>query len=161
MKRIGLTCILFLLSLSASAQDCFDMAGRDYKIDPDLLRAIAWNESRFNPNAIGKNTDDSLDIGIMQINSQHDTELGSYGITRHHLKNDPCLNIYTGAYYLARSFKKWGVSWAAVGAYNAGFKDSQKQANRRFIYASKIHKTYTAIKSNKQTIIPNSLAINQ
>ncbi|VUJ28775.1 putative lytic transglycosylase [Klebsiella pneumoniae] len=35
------------------------------------------------------------------------------------------LNIYTGAYYLAQAFKKWGVSWDAVGAYNAGFKKTR------------------------------------
>ncbi|HCB1233570.1 TPA: lytic transglycosylase, partial [Klebsiella pneumoniae] len=31
---------LLLISTPAWAADCFDMAGRDYRIDPDLLRAI-------------------------------------------------------------------------------------------------------------------------
>lgn len=35
---------LFTLSSHVIAQDCFELAGRDYKIDPDLLRAISWHE---------------------------------------------------------------------------------------------------------------------
>lgn len=37
---------LLTLSSHVIAQDCFELAGRDYKIDPDLLRAISWHESR-------------------------------------------------------------------------------------------------------------------
>lgn len=58
----------------------------------------------------------------MQIDSQHFNELSRYGIKPDHLLTDACMNIYTGAYYLAKAFNKWGVSWDAVGAYNAGFK---------------------------------------
>ncbi|MFM8162003.1 transglycosylase SLT domain-containing protein, partial [Klebsiella pneumoniae] len=57
--------------------------------------------------------------------------------------------IYTGAYYLALAFKKWGVSWEAVGAYNAGFRRSDRQAMRRLEYARKIEAIYRAIKRNK------------
>jgi soluble lytic murein transglycosylase-like protein len=31
------------------------MAGRDYRIDPDLLRAISWQESKWVVDAVGKN----------------------------------------------------------------------------------------------------------
>lgn len=130
--------------------DCFDLAGRDYRIDPDLLRAISWNESRFNPTAIGPNPKTGYGVGLMQIDSQHFNSLSRIGISEHHLKQDPCMNIYTGAYYLAITFKKWGATWQAVGAYNAGFKDSLKQAQRRYKYATKIQKTYHAIKASKQ-----------
>lgn len=159
MKRMRLASLLFTLSLPVSA-DCFDLAGRDYQIDPDLLRAIAWNESTFNPQAVGKNSDGSLDIGLMQINTQHADALLRVGVTQNNLSQDPCMNIYTGAYILATSFKKWGISWAAVGAYNAGFKDTNKQDLRRYKYAKKIHDTYNAIKQNKSTITNNSLANN-
>lgn len=114
--------ILSLIPLSSMAADCFDMAGRDYKIDPDLLRAISWQESRFKIDAIGRNPVTGYGSGLMQIDSQHFNELSRYGIKPDHLLSDACLNIYTGAYYLAQAFKKWGVSWDAVGAYNAGFK---------------------------------------
>jgi soluble lytic murein transglycosylase-like protein len=149
MKRISVTVLPFLFSGSLYAADCFDLAGRDYAIDPDLLRAIAWNESRFVTTAIGRNTDKSIDVGVMQINSQHFTSLSSVGITKQHLLGDACMNIYTGAYFLAQAFNRWGVSWQSVGAYNAGFRKSEKQALRRYQYASRIASTYHAIKHSK------------
>ncbi len=123
MKGAAFGIILSLIPLSSMAADCFDMAGRDYKIDPDLLRAISWQESRFKIDVIGRNPVTGYGSGLMQIDSQHFNELSRYGIKPDHLLSDACLNIYTGAYYLAQAFKKWGVSWDAVGAYNAGFKD--------------------------------------
>ena len=92
------------------SSDCFELAGRDYKIDPDLLRAISWHESRNRVNAIGINPVTGYGSGLMQIDSQHFKELSRYGIKPEHLVTDPCMNIYTGAYYLAIAFKKWGVT---------------------------------------------------
>ena len=125
------------------------MAGRDYRIDPDLLRAISWQEAKWKVNAIGKNPGSGYGAGLMQIDSQHQGELSQYGIKPGHLLTDACLNIYTGAYYLALAFKKWGVSWEAVGAYNAGFRRTDRQAIRRLEYARKIEAIYLAIKRNK------------
>ena len=87
----------------------------------------------------------------MQIDSQHHTQLSQYGIKPEQLLTDACLNIYTGAYYLALAFKKWGVSWEAVGAYNAGFRRTDRQAMRRLVYARKIEAIYRAIKTNKNS----------
>lgn len=147
MKKIFLALIISIVAHSAAA-DCFDMAGRDYHIDPDLLKAIAWNESNYNTSITGKNPLTGFGAGLMQIDSQHFSELSRYGIKPEHLLNDACMNIYTGAYYLAIAFKKWGVNWQAVGAYNAGFKKSEKQAIRRYKYASRIESTYRAIKNS-------------
>ncbi len=42
MKKWMLTICLMFINEICQATDCFDLAGRDYKIDPDLLRAISW-----------------------------------------------------------------------------------------------------------------------
>ena len=149
MRKQLVLATLLLISTPAWAADCFDMAGRDYRIDPDLLRAISWQESKWKVNAIGKNPGAGYGAGLMQIDSQHQGELSQYGIKPGHLLTDACLNIYTGAYYLALAFKKWGVSWEAVGAYNAGFRRTDRQAIRRLDYARKIEAIYLAIKKNK------------
>ena len=149
MRKQLVLATLLLISTPAWAADCFDMAGRDYRIDPDLLRAISWQESKWKVNAIGKNPGSGYGAGLMQIDSQHQGELSQYGIKLGHLLTDACLNIYTGAYYLALAFKKWGVSWEAVGAYNAGFRRTDSQAIRRLEYARKIEAIYLAIKRNK------------
>ena len=149
MRKQLVLATLLLISTPAWAADCFDMAGRDYRIDSDLLRAISWQESKWKVNAIGKNPGSGYGAGLMQIDSQHQGELSQYGIKPGHLLTDACLNIYTGAYYLALAFKKGGVSWEAVGAYNAGFRRSDRQAIRRLEYARKIEAIYLAIKRNK------------
>ncbi|AYU97820.1 TPA: transglycosylase SLT domain-containing protein [Escherichia coli] len=151
MKRIALTFLMLAFSGMLNAADCFDLAGRDYHIDPDLLRAISWNESNFRTDVKGYNPVSGFGSGLMQVDSQHFNELARYGIKPEHLISDPCMNIYTGAYYLAIAFKKWGVSWQAVGAYNAGFRKTEEQAQRRYVYARKIEATYRAIKNNKNT----------
>lgn len=60
MKGMALAFTLFLFSSSSMAADCFDMAGRDYRIDPDLLRAISWQESKWVVGAIGKKSGNRL-----------------------------------------------------------------------------------------------------
>ncbi|EET4449231.1 TPA: transglycosylase SLT domain-containing protein [Escherichia coli] len=153
MKSVLLVGLL-MFSSPVIAQDCFELAGRDYKIDPDLLRAISWKESRYRVNAIGINPVTGYGSGLMQVDSQHFNELARYGIKPEHLTTDPCMNIYTGAYYLAIAFKKWGVSWEAVGAYNAGFRKTERQNQRRLAYASEVYRIYTGIKSSKGIRIP-------
>lgn len=105
MKKWMLAICLMFINGICEAADCFDLAGRDYKIDPDLLRAISWKESRYRVNAIGINPVTGYGSGLMQVDSQHFNELARYGIKPEHLTTDPCMNIYTGAYYLAIAFK--------------------------------------------------------
>ncbi|EEY3190941.1 transglycosylase SLT domain-containing protein, partial [Escherichia coli] len=78
MKSVLLVGLL-MLSSPVIAQDCFELAGRDYKIDPDLLRAISWKESRYRVNAIGINPVTGYGSGLMQVDSQHFNELARYG----------------------------------------------------------------------------------
>ena len=90
----------------------------------------------------------------MQVDSQHFNELARYGIKPEHLTTDPCMNIYTGAYYLAIAFKKWGVSWEAVGAYNAGFRKTERQNQETSCLRIRCLPVYTGIKSSKGIRIP-------
>ncbi|ENE8569037.1 transglycosylase SLT domain-containing protein [Salmonella enterica] len=137
-------------SLPVLAQDCFEQAGHDARIDPDLLRAIAWQESRLHYRVIGKNPVAGYGMGLMQIDSQHLSAMSVRGINRELLTTDICTNIYSGAYILARAFNKWGPTWEAVGAYNAGFSSSQKQHLKRVSYARKIYTVYWQLKKREQ-----------
>lgn len=55
----------------------FDEIGRSFGVPPNLLRAIAWNESTFDPNAYSENLNKtktavaSVDYGLMQINGSN------------------------------------------------------------------------------------------
>ena len=108
-------------------------------VHPQTVQAIIKHESGGNPYAINNQVrsfyptrlDDaqriaveqvragrSTDIGLMQINSSHLPKLASLGISESDLL-EPCTNIKVGAWLLADSFARRGVSWDAVGAYNA------------------------------------------
>lgn len=145
MTLMAILLLVLVLPFWAVA-DCYDLAGRDYKIEPDLLRAISFRESSWRDNALNYVSPDSYAIGRMQIHSQNFNHLSQFGITPEHLKNDVCMNIYTGAYYLAIAFKRWGYSWRAVGAYNAGFKDDPTQEAKRMKYAEEVRQIYDGIK---------------
>lgn len=158
--RIIMVCCLFLNTFNTQASkinsniyDCFELAGRDANIDPILLKAIAWQESGLNYKITGSNAilgfGEGHGYGLMQIDSQHLQFLKQYGITRENLINDICLNIYVGTYFMALAFNEFGENWDAVGAYNAGFKKSTRQHERRTQYARKVHATYKLLKSLK------------
>lgn len=118
--------ILIMFAGNTYSSDCFELAGRDYKIDPDLLRAISWHESRNRVNAVGINPVTGYGSGLMQIDSQHFKELSRYGIKPEHLVTDPCMNIYTGAYYLAIAFKKWGGNMAGCRCLQCRFSQDSR-----------------------------------
>ncbi|WP_416414367.1 lytic transglycosylase domain-containing protein [Pantoea sp. App145] len=144
-----------LISLAAEA-DCFNQAGEWFSIDPDYLRAIAWQESRYNTLAINYNRDGngnviSADYGIMQIN---DATIRRFRkdypfVTERLLLDDPCLNIHLGAMLLRRNFNQYGTGWLAVGMYNAGVKNSRESVRNRYRYAMMIDTHYKNIKTGK------------
>ncbi|MFM0636417.1 lytic transglycosylase domain-containing protein [Paraburkholderia metrosideri] len=98
--------------------DCFDSAGTYQGVNPLVLRAIAWVESRGNPAAVHHNANGSTDIGELQINSVHLRELATYGINAQGLR-DECVNIYVAAWHLKKQMVKYGNTWDAVGAYHS------------------------------------------
>ncbi|MBP7830776.1 MAG: lytic transglycosylase domain-containing protein [Kiritimatiellae bacterium] len=98
-------------------------AGRDYGVDPRLISAVIWVESRFREECVGP----AGEIGLMQVTpaaarewaaEHHD---GLFGILD---LFEPGLNIRAGTWYLARALKRWGdrpdpVPFA-LAEYNAG-----------------------------------------
>lgn len=126
-----LASLIFIIDTCAYAS-CFEDAAQRYSLPVDVLKAISQVESDGNPRAISKpNKDGSYDIGHMQINSSWLPRLAKYGIDESKLL-DPCINTHVGAWLLAENVYRMGMTWNAVGAYNA---DS---VSKRLIYARKI-----------------------
>ncbi len=119
--------------------DCFNEAGRSYKVPPLLLQAIAWVESRYDYSAINENTNGSTDVGVMQINSLWLEPLAQYGIEQDHLY-DACLNISVGAWILQQKIKEVGYNWQAVAHYHS------KTPERGESYARKVARVYLWLK---------------
>ncbi|WP_058034335.1 lytic transglycosylase domain-containing protein, partial [Burkholderia pseudomallei] len=90
--------------------DCYDEAAKYQKVNPLVLRAIAWQESHNRPEALNKNANGSTDYGLMQINSIHLPTLSRYGITKDTLM-EPCKSVYIAAWHLRRKMDKYGNTW--------------------------------------------------
>ncbi|WP_244137491.1 MULTISPECIES: lytic transglycosylase domain-containing protein [Burkholderia] len=129
---------LLLLPLQAHAY-CWQVAADRYQIDPLLLYAIARVESNFNPRAYNFNRDGSRDIGLMQVNSIHLPQLARFGILEAQLI-EPCTSVIVGAWVLAAAVRRFGYTWQAVGAYNAGYAADRDSLRER--YAMKVWRYY-------------------
>lgn len=107
------------MSISNNIYDkCFDLAGVEYNVPPNLLRVIAQVESRYNPYAINYNNNGSYDMGLMQINSSWLPTLAKKGIKKDDLWNG-CKSIQVGAWILSSNIKKYGLTLEAIGRYNS------------------------------------------
>jgi soluble lytic murein transglycosylase len=98
-------------------------AGDRYKIDPLLVKAVIWRESKFDPNAKGT----SGEIGLMQIREEAALEWAD----AERLENfshaqlwDHNRNIHAGAWYLSKLLKRYTNADNplpyALADYNAG-----------------------------------------
>lgn len=92
-----------------------------FRIEPNLIKAIALVESNLKKDSIGKNRDKnnnikSLDYGLMQINQMHIPLLKKRGIIKDErdLLDNPCLNIKIGTEILYNHFSRCGVTWQCL-----------------------------------------------
>lgn len=113
-----MTLLTGALLWSAARADCLDDAATFHHVNVRLVRAIATVESGLRPAVTHANADGSTDIGLMQINTGWLTTLSRYGVTRVALY-DGCTSAYVGAWILARNIARLGLTWNAIGAYNA------------------------------------------
>ena len=98
-------------------------AAKRYSVDPLLVKAVIWQETRFHPERRGR----AGEIGLMQL--QEAAALDWAGAE--HIQNfsheqcfDPGTNVLAGTYYLAKLLKRYGRTDDpipfALADYNAG-----------------------------------------
>jgi soluble lytic murein transglycosylase len=92
---------------------------RNYSLDPALLAAVIYQESKFRADAKSS----SGAIGLMQL--LPDTAKGialHTGGTQFRVEDlyDPEINVRYGAWYLRHLLRKYGAERTALAAYNAG-----------------------------------------
>ena len=92
-----------------NVDESINRAAQQHGLDPGLLRAVAWQESRGNNAAVSNKGA----LGIMQLMPGTAAALGVD-------PRDPEANINGGATYLALQMAKFGNVELALAAYNAG-----------------------------------------
>lgn len=118
LVRVGVALALCLGWSAARAGDCYEEAGAYQGVNPLVLRAVAWYESKGDPMAVNRNANGSIDVGRSQINSVHFNDLARQGVP-HRALTDPCVNTYVAAWLLKQKMVKYGNTWRAIGAYHS------------------------------------------
>jgi soluble lytic murein transglycosylase len=91
----------------------------NYRLDPALLAAVIYQESKFHVHARSS----SGAIGLMQLLPSTAKGIAVHtGGSRFHVSDldDPEINVRYGAWYLRHLLDKYGDERTALAAYNAG-----------------------------------------
>ena len=100
-------------------------------VDPMLLKAIVWRESRFDPKKFGS----AGERGLMQVSEKAANEWARENkIDNFRAEDlfDPKKNLEAGAWYLHRAMQHWEIQRNpvpfALAEYNAGASRAQRWA---------------------------------
>jgi soluble lytic murein transglycosylase len=129
--RIVAACVLIVVSAyffwSNQRERRYDKviraAAERYEVDPALVKAVAWRETKFNPTARGR----AQEIGLMQIRESAALDWASDENIfpfEHEQILDPGTNTLVGAWYLKKLLKRYTKTDNAIpyalADYNAG-----------------------------------------
>lgn len=103
-----------------------------YGLDPAIVFAVIWKESRYFYTASGDN-DESL--GIMQIKQKfHQWRMDCLGVTD---LLDPYQNVMVGCHLLGEKLREYGDIEMALMVYNAGATGAKNNWFSKGIYSNK------------------------
>ena len=95
----------------------------EHNLDPMLVKAVVWQESRFDPNKYGS----ANERGLMQVTENaatewaHETKVDNFRVEE---LFDPKTNLQAGTWYLRRATQHWSHQNNpipfALAEYNAG-----------------------------------------
>jgi len=101
----------------------------EHHLDPMLVKAIVWRESRFDPKKHGA----AGERGLMQVSEKAAREWARENkIDNFHIEKlfDPKTNLEAGTWYLRRAFEHWETQSDplpfALAEYNAGASRAQR-----------------------------------
>ena len=105
--------------------------GQEHGVDPRLVSALIWQESRFKADCVGTHRE----VGLMQVTETAGKEWAKSrkvdSFSRDSLF-DPATNIQAGTWYLARAIHRWSDRPDplpfALAEYNAGHANAQRWA---------------------------------
>ena len=107
--------------------------GQEHGINPRLISAVIWKESRYKPQAVGG----AGEIGLMQVTELAGYEwAGAHGIENFKKEDlfNPRTNLQAGTWYLARAKDHWDMYDDpipfALAEYNAGYANVKRWSRK-------------------------------
>lgn len=97
--------------------ECINHAAQTFHVPATIIVSVMKIENGWNGAAI-RNKNGTYDLGVMQVNSSWLSQLTKYGITKNDLQFDPCINVHTATWILAKGLAK-GEGWQGVGNYHS------------------------------------------
>ena len=109
--------------------DLIRLVAMEHHLDPMLVKAVVWRESRFDPQKYGG----AGERGLMQVSEKaanewaHQNKIDNFGVEK---LFDPKTNLEAGTWYLRRAFEHWETQSDpmpfALAEYNAGASRAQR-----------------------------------
>lgn len=131
-------------------------AAKKYNLDPNILKAIAYHESRFNPNAFNENTNGTVDSGLMQLNQ---TTWSTLGVTDPYDPEQSAMGAakLISGYLNGAANGDLGAAFGMYAAGEYGYTTSNKEWARKMSQEFiKIYNDYGGNASN--TSFPGSIS---
>lgn len=117
------------MPMDVPVAQCIEIAAQEFKVPEEILWAIRIVEGGKR-GSVRKNSDGSIDVGVMQINSVHFDELSKkYAIKPSWLLWNNCISIRAGAYRLSKELSRAKTFWRGVGSYHS----RTPSLNRRYV----------------------------
>ena len=115
--------------LEQSQDNPIRAAANRYKVDPALVKAVVWRESRFDPQKFGS----AGERGLMQVTEKaanewaRENKIAGFQVEQ---LFDPKTNLEAGSWYLHRAIEHWEHQADplpfALAEYNAGASRAQR-----------------------------------
>src|SRR3990170_9076013 len=80
---------------------CINQAAITYLVPATVIISVLLTENGQNGSA-NPNTNGTVDLGIMQINSAWLPQLAEYGYTQQDIQYNPCTNVMVAAWILSQ-----------------------------------------------------------
>ena len=138
MKATVLLLLLFISSVGNARLfnyelECIYNNAKQFELDPYLILSIAYVESRLNKHAIRINKNNTIDIGLFQINSKNLQHKALFKLTQ----NNTCFASFVASKIFRNCKNKFKNKYKAIDCYNKGFK-----AKNNSIYIKRILSVY-------------------
>ena len=140
-------------SLSPQMREAFEETADRYGLDVNLLLAVSWQESGFNPTAVSH----AGAIGLMQLMPGTAAGLGVD-------PTNPLENLDGGARYLRQQIDRFGSVELGLAAYNAGPGAVQKHGGippfeETMNYVPKVMERWRSLDSGQRNVPISGMAI--